>query len=167
MATEEQLAYTRQETAKHRARVKHYMSKLITELALRSTDHDRSKDRSPEVEVFAEVTPKLRGLTYGSPEYKESLKEMGVALDHHYEENRHHPEHFSHGLTGMNLADVVEMLCDWMAATERHADGDIYKSLEYNRGRFDIGEDLYLILKNTVTDILDERLSSGRIRAVR
>ena len=56
----------------------------------------------------------------------------------------------------MNLVDLTEMICDWMAATMRHADGDIYKSLEINRKRFNIPDVLVKILKNTVDDILSE-----------
>ena len=36
----------------------------------------------------------------------------------------------------MTLLDMLEMLCDWRAASLRHADGDIYQSLVINRARF-------------------------------
>ena len=54
------------------------------------------------------------------------------------------------GVNGMDLLDVVEMLCDWKAAGMRHADGDILKSLKINRERFNIEPQLYEILVNTV-----------------
>jgi hypothetical protein len=123
------------------------------------TEHDLSKLSSPEKEIFDEYTPKLKGSTYGSDEYKKFLKEMKVALDHHYKENRHHPEHFQEEadatfraspINCMNLMDIVEMLCDWKAATMRHANGDIYKSLEINKERFGISDQLLYIMKNTV-----------------
>jgi hypothetical protein len=47
------------------------------------------------------------------------------------------------------LLDLVEMFCDWKAATERHADGSIEKSIEHNRVRFALGEQLTQILINT------------------
>jgi hypothetical protein len=47
------------------------------------------------------------------------------------------------------------MLVDWVASVQR-ANGDIYKSLETNKDRFDIPEPIYQILKNTV-DKLDNR----------
>jgi hypothetical protein len=57
-------------------------------------------------------------------EYKGFLKELAPALDdHHYPKNRHHPEHFEDGMNDMNLLDLIEMLADWKAASERHADG--------------------------------------------
>ena len=67
-------------------------------------DHDKSKLEAPEKEIFDAVTPKLRTLTYGSPEYHASLEEMGPALDHHYSVNAHHPEW---GERGMEWREVV------------------------------------------------------------
>lgn len=127
------------------------------ELMRRQFTHDRSKLQSPEWEMFADITHKLEGLTYGSAEYEAQRKEMlGNALGHHYQHNRHHPEFFSDGVDGMNLFDLLEMLCDWMAATKRHADGDIQKSIEINRDRFNLSPQLVRILKNTVPWIEDE-----------
>ena len=50
----------------------------------------------------------------------------------------------------MNLIDVIEMLCDWKAATMRHADGDIKKSIEINQKRFGYSDELKAILLNTI-----------------
>lgn len=33
-------------------------------------------------------------------------------LDHHYQNNDHHPEHFELGINGMNLLQLLEMLAD-------------------------------------------------------
>ena len=59
-------------------------------------------------------------------------------------------------LRGMTLVDLLEMICDWKAATMRHIDGDIYKSLVDNKKRFGISDDLYEILLNTVKMIEGE-----------
>ena len=64
--------------------------------------------------------------------------------------NSHHPEHYESGVDGMNLFDVIEMLLDWKAASERHKDGDIAQSIEKNRVRFKISDQLAEILHNTV-----------------
>jgi len=53
------------------------------------------------------------------------------------------------GLEGMDLLDIVEMFCDWKAATERHADGDLSKSIQHNEKRFNINQQLVKIFKNT------------------
>jgi len=88
-------------------------------------------------------------LPYSQSLYKGFLKEMGVALQHHYENNPHHPEHFENGIKGMTLVDIVEMFCDWKAATLRHDNGDIYKSIEFNKNRFGYSDDLEQIFINT------------------
>lgn len=138
------------DTREHIEKVALRIDAFVAELLSRSILHDYSKLYSPEKEVFDEVTPLLRDLTYGSKEYEECLQRMRVALEHHYEANRHHPEQFENGVSGMNLIDLIEMVSDWKSATERHADGDIYKSLEINRKRFGIDDQLYGILKNTI-----------------
>lgn len=60
-------------------------------------------------------------------------------------------------LRGMNLVDVLEMLCDWKAASIRHNDGDILKSLEIQKTRFGISDELYQILRNTIIDVIDKK----------
>lgn len=51
---------------------------------------------------------------------------------------------------GFDLLDLVEMLCDWKAATERHNDGDIMRSIDINQKRFSMSPQLVSILRNTV-----------------
>ena len=53
----------------------------------------------------------------------------------------------------MNLLDVVEMVCDWKAASERTKDGDFAKSIEIGIDRFKIDPQLASILRNTATQI--------------
>jgi len=137
------------ETVKHIRHVQYLMELVIEELLSRSRKHDETKLESPEKEIFDEFTPKLQGATYGSDEYKGFLKEMKVALDHHYKENRHHPECYTEGINGMSLIDLIEMVADWKAAAARHNDGDTTKSLEINIERFGISPQLALIIRNT------------------
>jgi len=140
------------ETRKHRERVAQVVNMFVTRLLERAEKHDLSKLESPEVEILAESTAKLSALTYGSPEYKEQLEsvDMKPFLEHHRAKNRHHPEHFPDGIKGMTLLDIIELLCDWKAASERHNDGNILKSIEVNAERFDIPPVLTAILVNTV-----------------
>lgn len=139
-------------TLRHSRRVDELLLELMWEIGLRVTHHDESKLHDPEKAVFDEYSPKLRDSTYGSDEYKRYLREMQIALEHHYYHNRHHPEHFSNGVDGMTLVDLVEMLADWKAATERHADGDLEKSLEIQRERFNLSDQLVSILRNTAVE---------------
>jgi len=151
----EQIKYdSREDTEKHINEVRRLIETVTFHLDKRGELHDVSKLVEPEKSVFDEVTPKLKALTYDSDEYKASLKGMGTALKHHYEMNRHHPEYFENGISDMNMVDLLEMLCDWLAATKRHADGDIFKSLEINKKRFNMSEEMYNLLKRTLEDIL-------------
>jgi len=140
---------TNSETHKHIDRVRSLLNQCINDLMCRGEFHDQSKLRSPEVEIFTEFTPKLKGSTYGSDEYKGYLKEMKVALDHHYTHNDHHPEHYPNGIDDMSLLEILEMLLDWKAAGERHENGDIFKSIEINTERFNLSPQLVKILTNT------------------
>ena len=139
------------DTLKHSRRVGELMAQAITELVERSVRHDLSKTADPELAVFDKFTPKLRDSTYGSEEYKGYLASMGEGLAHHYAVNRHHPEHFTRGVHGMTLVDLVEMLADWKAATERHADGDLARSLRQQAERFGFSDELGRILHNTAS----------------
>ena len=136
-------------TMRHIEAVRNFITLCVTELLSRAEKHDQSKLESPEKESFDEYTPKLRGSTYNSPEYKRFLSEIKPTLDHHYSHNRHHPEHHKNGIKDMNLIDILEMLCDWKSSSMRHNDGNILKSIEINQGRFNYSEDLRLILENT------------------
>jgi hypothetical protein len=197
---------TLRQTYEHIHLVQKLLASAQIQLMRRQFTHDRSKLSSPEWEMFAEITHKLEGLTYGSPEYEAQRNEMlGLALGHHYEHNRHHPEYFpqhedarqvegikAHRVMAkwamdnaqvlpddcygyrnldeflarkeaeavspvneMNLFDLLEMIVDWVAATKRHADGDIQKSIEINAGRFSLSPQLVSILTNTVEAIAD------------
>jgi hypothetical protein len=141
------------ETQEHIENVGKFIDKSITELDSRKELHDKTKLEEPEFSTFVEYTPKLKNSTYGSEEYLTFLKEMKPALDHHYSNNRHHPEYHENGINDMNLIDLIEMLCDWKAATLRHDNGDIIKSLDINKERFNISDQLFDVLLNTVNDL--------------
>ncbi len=137
------------DTFRHIERVRNLLNGMVMELLRRGELHDQSKLEPPEVSMFTEFTPKLATSTYGSAEYEGFRKSMGPALAHHYANNRHHPEHFKNGVDDMTLVDVLEMLCDWKAASERHNDGNIRKSIEKNADRFGLSPQLVRILENT------------------
>lgn len=173
-----------EDTLKHIETVRGLIGLAVQELCRRAIYHDESKLKSPEKEVFDEMTPKLAACTYGSEEYRGYLAQMKPALDHHYSKNSHHPEHFGYqrcgkcdqvypldfkpgicqqcdyplnviasNIKGMSLLDLLEMLCDWKAATLRHNDGDILRSIEINQKRFGYSDELKQILLNTVGEL--------------
>lgn len=138
------------DTFRHSLRVAELMGEPIKELLDRSIRHDLSKTREPERAVYDEIVPRLRAAAYGSAEHQSLVDSMGEGLRHHYANNRHHPEHFPDGVNGMTLVDLVEMLADWKAATERTTPhGDLADSLPVNAERFAIAPQLMDILANT------------------
>lgn len=145
------------ETMKHIERVRELIRAFVSKLVTRAVEHDKLKLEKPEVEVFTEYTPKLKEYTYGSEEYQNCLNEMNGALQHHYANYRHHPEHFDKGVNDMNLVDLVEMFCDWKASSERQLDGNLLKSIDVNAARFNINAQLKQILINTAK-MYDEQL---------
>lgn len=163
------------DNGEHVKKVSKYCNMFAEEIIRRGRIHDSSKFFTPEKEIFDEYTPKLKDLAYGSEEYKECLENMKVALDHHYANNDHHPEYFSlnyksrdgkgtpvyDGLSGMNLFQLVEMFCDWLAAVQRHDDGKelyqkIYDSIYFNQDRFGYSDELTTILINTANAYIEK-----------
>ena len=138
------------QTLGHIATVKSFLFAICSKLDERAINHDASKLHEEEIKIFEEFTPKLKDSTYGSEEYQGFLKDMKPALDHHYAKNRHHPEYHKDGIDDMNLVDIMEMFADWLAASQRHADGDIMKSIEINKDRFGMSDQLVSIFKNSV-----------------
>ena len=138
------------DTTEHIRQVQLRLTNIIAALSERGWNHDNSKLEAPEKEAYDALTPRLAGLTYGSEEYRATLREMKPAIQHHYAHNSHHPEHYDRGIAGMNLLDLVEMFCDWKAASLRHKDGDFAASLQINKERFGISDQLMAILENSV-----------------
>ncbi len=137
------------ETLAHIMRVRDRLDSFAAALLERGRVHDASKLGPEEKPAFDAVLPLARGVAYGSAEYAALLVRMGPALAHHYAANTHHPEHYgADGVAGMDLFDLVEMVCDWMAAAERNpADG---VKLEHNVQLFGIEAQLARVIGNTL-----------------
>jgi hypothetical protein len=144
---------SRLDTREHIAIVNRNIHQVVSELLKRADWHDNTKLQPGEVEAFDKVAPKLKELTYGSDEYKEAIKELEPALEHHYINNRHHPEYHTNGISSMNLIDLIEMFCDWQAATMRNKDGDLLESIKINTSRFNIATQLESVFVNTAKDM--------------
>jgi hypothetical protein len=137
------------DTREHVFEVAARLEAVCRELRRRGEHHDASKLGEIEKPLFDAVVPKLKDLVYGSDEYRDAVRALGPALKHHYENNSHHVEHYENGICGMDLLDLIEMYCDWAAASLRSRDGDMSKSIEINITRFGIDGQLGEILRNT------------------
>ena len=69
------------------------------------------------------------------------------------------------GIQDMNLADIVEMICDWYAASKRHNDGNIFTSILLNKDRFNYTAETAEILRNTVYYFCGNELDIGNKNA--
>lgn len=138
--------------ADHVHRVQGHLNAAVGILLARLIAHDRSKYSAEE---SALITGKayLDSLAYNSAEYKQALANVRMAVVVHYRNNRHHPEHYEAGVWGMSLFDLLEMICDWKAASEASKDGSIDKSIAANIERFHLPEALVAILRNTVEEM--------------
>lgn len=141
-----------QDLLNHINKVRRYINLIITELADRAKNHDLSKTTNPEHDIYAKFTPLLQGLKYQSKEYKDAVNspEFKFATDHHDRLNSHHPEYYEDGIDGMDLVDLIEMLCDWKAASERHKNAPWSEGFTKNCERFSISPQLTRILSNTI-----------------
>lgn len=142
---------SREDTLNHIKNVQSKILRVVQELMFRSINQDASKLLPPEKEVYDKYTPLLQNTEYGSERYKQLLAEMSSGVKHHWTTNSHHPEFYPNGIDGMNLLDLLEMFCDWKAASERHATGDLRKSIRINADRFKMTPQLEEIFNNTVT----------------
>lgn len=167
-----------EDTMKHIERVRELLGVAQVNIVSRGERHDQSKLIAPEKEAFDRGTQALKGMEYGSPEYRASFAKYGMkdAVDHHYRHNTHHPDYYAYvnsagelnapagkkdedrltngaAVGEMSLFDVLEMLIDWKAASERHETGDILKSIEINRTRFGLSDQLTAILYATAAEM--------------
>lgn len=157
---------SRPDTLEHIRKVRYYIGIVRVKLQQRGIAHDQSKLSGMEKEAFDIITPKLAELEYGSEGYRTALRETKPAILEHYSKNSHHPEHFPNGINGMSLLDLIEMLCDWKAASERmkpkveaeageragETNGMLH-SLDHNVERFKIDPQLASILHNTIIEM--------------
>jgi Family of unknown function (DUF5662) len=131
------------------------MQKVIMDLVRRACVHDRSKLLSPELEGF-DKSPPLGGIAYPSPEYDKSCEDLKPTLDLHRSMNDHHPEFFGSGIHGMNLIQLLELVCDWKSSSERMKGGSVLRSIESNQQRFGYSDETKKFLINTAIFLQDQ-----------
>mgnify|MGYP003611546514 CR=1 FL=1 len=138
-------------TIKHKTLVLGYILRFCCKLIYRGVVHDYSKLGFFEGSSYGRYLPELKDMNYGSEKYEQVLKKFQPAIDHHYLLNRHHPQHFKEGYSGMNLLDLTEMFFDWKAASRKKiGTGSLEKSLSINVDRFKMSEDISKIMHNSL-----------------
>jgi Family of unknown function (DUF5662) len=139
----------------HKQRVAGYMQIVANELFRRAAIHDNSKFLPEEFEIYEQVFPELQKHAFGSAQMKAAYEQLGPALEHHFQVNRHHPEYFEHGIDDMNLIDILEMVCDWCAASARSQTG-IQKGLLLNKQKFKIDDRVFGMIERTVVELMSK-----------
>jgi hypothetical protein len=137
-------------TTAHIARVGEILGEFRMLLASRAIHHDRSKFEPIEagpLQEMQDLIDREGPAPYGSEEYSRRTALLAPMLKHHYARNPHHPEHYQNGIAGMSLIDVVEMICDWKAASERGRESAI--NLTHSIEKYQIDPMLAQILRNT------------------
>ena len=139
------------EVKEHIGLVQKWMEDFRYILKGRAGVHDASKLNNPaEKAMFDKWVPELKARKFGSPEYQEALEQMGEGLRMHYEANEHHPEHYPNGIDGMTLYNLIEMVCDWMAAAEKKG---VPVDMDYLQKRFNISPQLRSVIENTFKEL--------------
>lgn len=128
---------------RHRAYLADVMGRVARAVEQRAQIHDLSKLQDDEFEGFSRIHAAARIHKFGSPEYAEGLRQERPTIDLHFSRNRHHPERpklmgeaaeVGRGMpddytywaardgAAMNFLDVIEMVCDWWAASKGYDD---------------------------------------------
>lgn len=143
---------TKEYIEKHIEYVRKHLAIFIALLRARSIKHDDSKLQEPEFSLWCKMDEEPR-YEYGSDKYIEKMKKHAKVFNMHYKNNRHHPEHFSNlGILGMNLVDIIEMLCDWLGYKEKLSVKEAIDIVDKQMKRYNFSEDLSAIIKNTLID---------------
>lgn len=149
----EPMTESERQTREHIEKVQARIQEVVSRLTIRAAHHDESKLQEPELSGYEALHTRLADVEYGTDEYRAALAEARPTIEHHYKLNSHHPEHFPNGVAGMTLIDLVEMFCDWKAASERTKQGSILASIKHNRDRWGLNPQLASILENTVIEL--------------
>lgn len=123
----------------HRLDVSVIAAIVATAIQIRSREHDISKMEGEELKLFSSAS-----LIFGPGESED--------LTIHLKNNRHHPEHFYNGISGMTLVDIVEMFCDWFAKSSRSS-GDFIDEINTRSYKYDIPKELVSIFQNTAKEL--------------
>lgn len=141
----------------HKDMINHYLSLITTDIINKASVHDDSKLHGDEKKYFIKsLKDTYPSSNYLDEEYIESMKQenLSLALKFHYSLNDHHPEHHENGIEDMDLVQILEMLVDWKVGGLGIYNGDIFESIQKNKDRFGIDDQLVKILINTAKKYL-------------
>lgn len=147
---EDKLLDSTQTTINHINVVRENLARFVVQLIQRGEIHDDTKLRDPEktlLDAMEYVNVNEGNAPYGSPEYIKRTAILKPMLKHHYAAWRHHPEFHPNGVNSMNLVDIVEVISDWQAASQRNKEPEM--NITAACERYGINEQLKQIFINT------------------
>lgn len=136
----------------HIAGVSKRVLNVCAALMDRAVTHDASKYSEKELDAHLAKIIDANGITYGTDAYYKINKKYEALRAEHFANNRHHPEHHPNGIDDMDLVDVIEMLCDWLMASENTGTA-VERSLAINEQRYNISPQVMQLLRNTIRNL--------------
>ncbi len=157
------------DTRKHQQLVAERLITCAKRLLDKAVEHDASKFSDTEKKHYIEPVWELntKDVEFGSDDYKRLTAMMGDGWAHHCFHNSHHPENVQLTMpefsgdpfSGMDLFDLMEMLCDWIAASKRRGNSP-HLAFAQMEEKFGLSHQTRCILGNTLG--LLERLGNDR-----
>ncbi|MGH7274768.1 MAG: DUF5662 family protein [Nitrospiria bacterium] len=126
---------------RHQTLVRRNLSKLAKALEARALIHDMSKLELDELAGFVEIQQIARNHKIDSPEYKASL---AARL----------PEYYPDGIRDMSLLDLIEMVCDWEAASKTYGKTSLAESLPIQKERFKVTDEQYHLIQLIAEELI-------------
>lgn len=135
----------------HKKSVKKRLEWLSKRLEERANNHDDSKLRVPEFRWLVQMD-KEPFTQYGTQEYFQKMDKWEKFFRHHYENNRHHPDHFREGILGFNLVDLCEFTADIISYVDTLHVGKAIEIVENQAKRFNLDFQITQLIKNTILE---------------
>jgi len=141
------------DTIVHVSEVAENLEICASNLRQRGHAHDRTKFQPMEFDAFVSTREKLKRAKFGAPEQQECVDTIRQAVDHHHANNQHHVQYYSDGIKDMSLLDILEMICDWRAATRRNSESRFKGFLEVAIKKYNISPELEKIIQTTLKEL--------------
>jgi hypothetical protein len=131
---------------------------VALELAERCSVHDNSKFQKEEMSCFLKIPESNDNLTNPNSKLDDEMKSL---LRMHWDNNRHHPEHYNGLYDNMESIDIMEMAIDCYARSiEMNTDLIIFIEVR-QRERFVLPEEKFEELKTYCYILLGKEYTSG------
>jgi len=137
---------------RHKVYVFFFILKACRALIVRGLKHDLSKFSKEEFEYVYILSTKGGGVKFGSKQYYSLVDSIMPAKLAHSSRNSHHPEYYDGKIERMTHLDIIEMQCDWAAASKRSG-GSLSNSMIINSKKYNISSLMQQKLRKDMIEI--------------